>query len=100
MQLILAAAIVLGLLFMMWPILTKVQYERLGEIFATRKIWYQIGVSLVLNWLVGPFIMLALAWATLPDLPQYRIGVILVGLARCIAMVMIWSASQLTAQLS
>ena len=76
---------------MMWPILTKVQYERLGEIFSARKIWYQIGVSLVLNWLIGPFIMLALAWATLPDLPEYRIGVILVGLARCIAMVMIWS---------
>lgn len=76
---------------MMWPVLTKVQYERLPEILSNRKIWVQIGISLVLNWLVGPFIMLALAWATLPDQPEYRIGVILVGLARCIAMVMIWN---------
>lgn len=80
-------AIVIGLLVMMWPVLTKVQYERLPEILSNRKIWVQIGISLVLNWLIGPFIMLALAWATLPDQPEYCIGVILVGLARCIAMV-------------
>lgn len=76
---------------MMWPVLTKVQYEKLPEIFSTRKVWIQIGVSLVFNWILGPVIMLGLAWATLPDLPTYRAGVILVGLARCIAMVMIWN---------
>ncbi|KIJ56902.1 hypothetical protein M422DRAFT_72993 [Sphaerobolus stellatus SS14] len=83
--------IALGLIVMMWPILAKVQYELLPKIFTTRKIWIHIGISLVLNWIIGPFIMLGLAWATLPDLPGYRTGVILVGLARCIAMVMIWN---------
>lgn len=72
---------------MMWPILTKVQYERLPILFSSREIYRQIAVSLVFNWIIGPFIMLGLAWATLPDLPTYRAGVILVGLARCIAMV-------------
>jgi arsenite transporter len=52
--------------------------------------WVHIGLSMFLNWIVGPFMMLGLAWATLPDLPTYRTGVILVGIARCIAMVMIW----------
>ncbi|KAK9893190.1 arsenical-resistance protein ACR3 [Cystobasidium minutum MCA 4210] len=83
--------IVIGLLVMMWPVLTKVQYERLPEIAREKKLWYQIGISLILNWVIGPFVMLAIAWATLPDLPEYRIGVILVGVARCIAMVMIWN---------
>ncbi|GMK54917.1 hypothetical protein CspeluHIS016_0115030 [Cutaneotrichosporon spelunceum] len=82
--------IVVGLLVMMWPILTKVQYERFGRIFSTSHIWKHLAISLVLNWLIAPFIMLALAWATLPDQPTYRTGVIMVGLARCIAMVMIW----------
>jgi ACR3 family arsenite transporter len=77
---------------MMWPVLTKVQYERLPTLFSTSKIWLQIGLSVVLNWIIGPFVMLGLAWATLPDLPTYRTGVIMVGLARCIAMVMIWNA--------
>ena len=76
---------------MMWPVLTKVQYEKLPGIFLTSRLWTHIGLSLFLNWIVGPFVMLALAWATLPDLPNYRAGVILVGLARCIAMVMIWN---------
>jgi len=76
---------------MMWPLLTKVQYEKLPGIFLTSRIWIHIGLSLFLNWIVGPFVMLSLAWATLPDLPNYRAGVILVGLARCIAMVMIWN---------
>ena len=76
---------------MMWPVLTKVQYEKLPSIFSTSRIWTHIGLSLFLNWIVGPFVMLSLAWATLPDLPEYRAGVILVGLARCIAMVMIWN---------
>ncbi|KAF8621536.1 hypothetical protein AX15_007708 [Amanita polypyramis BW_CC] len=86
-----SALIAIGLIVMMWPILTKVQYERLFEIFSSRKIWIHIGISMALNWIVGPLIMLGLAWATLPDLPTYRTGVILVGLARCIAMVMIWN---------
>jgi ACR3 family arsenite transporter len=76
---------------MMWPVLTKVQYETLPTIFTSRRIWIQIGFSLFLNWIIGPLVMLGLAWATLPDLPTYRTGVILVGLARCIAMVMIWN---------
>lgn len=83
--------IAIGLIVMMWPVLTKVQYETLPQIFRSRKIWVQIGLSLFLNWIVGPLVMLGLAWATLFDLPGYRAGVILVGLARCIAMVMIWN---------
>lgn len=76
---------------MMWPVLTKVQYEKLPALFSSSKIWVQIGISVALNWIVGPFVMLGLAWATLPDLPTYRTGVIMVGIARCIAMVMIWN---------
>ena len=76
---------------MMWPILTKVHYERLPMLFKSKQLWTHIGFSLVLNWVVGPFLMLGLAWATLPDLPTYRTGVILVGIARCIAMVMVWN---------
>ncbi|PPQ64059.1 hypothetical protein CVT24_008872 [Panaeolus cyanescens] len=83
--------IAIGLIFMMWPILTKVQYEKLPAIFSTSRLWKHIGISIVLNWIVGPFLMLGLAWATLPDLPEYRAGVIMVGIARCIAMVMIWT---------
>jgi ACR3 family arsenite transporter len=83
--------IAVGLIVMMWPVLTKVQYETLPKIFQSSRIWIQIGLSLFLNWIVGPFVMLGLAWATLPDLPTYRTGVIMVGIARCIAMVMIWN---------
>ncbi|KAF8598525.1 arsenical-resistance protein [Ceratobasidium sp. AG-I] len=85
--------ILLGLLIMMWPVLTKVQYERLPAIFVRRDIWLHIGISLVLNWIIAPLIMLALAWATLPEpsLERERKGVILVGVARCIAMVLIWN---------
>jgi arsenite transporter len=75
-------AIVVGLLVMMWPTLCKVQYEKLTTMFMTRDLWVQIGVSLVLNWVIGPFVMLGVASATLPDLPEYRTGVIMVGLAR------------------
>jgi ACR3 family arsenite transporter len=85
-----AAPLVVGLIVMMWPILTKVQYERGKELVQSRRVWTQICVSLLLNWIAGPFIMLALAWATLPDLATYRAGIILVGVARCIAMVNIW----------
>lgn len=76
---------------MMWPILTKVRYEALLGIFLSRKLWIHMGISLFLNWIIGPLVMLGVAWATLPDLPTYREGVIMVGIARCIAMVMVWN---------
>ncbi|KAF8843487.1 arsenical-resistance protein [Paxillus ammoniavirescens] len=76
---------------MMWPILTKVRYEALGHTLLSKKLWVHMSISLVLNWIIGPLIMLGLAWATLPDLPTYRTGVIMVGIARCIAMVMVWN---------
>lgn len=76
---------------MMWPVLTKVQYEMLPKILSSSSAGIHISTSIVLNWVIGPFVMLGLAWATLPDLPEYRTGVILVGIARCIAMVMIWN---------
>ena len=85
------AAIAVGLIVMMWPVLTKVQYESFPRLLTSRRLVYHLAISLVLNWIVAPFIMLGLAWATLPDLPTYRTGVILVGLARCIAMVMVWN---------
>jgi ACR3 family arsenite transporter len=71
---------------MMWPVLTKVQYERLPAIFSKRNIWAHIGLSIVLNWIFAPFVMLGLAWATLPEatLARERHGVLLVGVARCI----------------
>ncbi|KAJ8657261.1 arsenical-resistance protein [Lichtheimia ornata] len=83
--------IAVGLLVMMYPVLCKVQYERLPSILVTRQVWVQIGISVFINWIIGPIIMTALAWATLPDLPGFRTGVVMVGLARCIAMVLIWN---------
>ncbi|KAM5532850.1 hypothetical protein V8D89_013491 [Ganoderma adspersum] len=80
------------LIVMMWPILTKVRYEALPKLLPTRHMLTHVLLSLLLNWIVAPFLMLALAWAALPDLPTYRTGVIMVGLARCIAMVMVWNA--------
>jgi len=71
----------------MYPILCKVKYETLHLVFRERKIWIQIGFSLLMNWIVAPLYMMALAWAFLPDEPDLREGLILVGLARCIAMV-------------
>ncbi|KAJ7611241.1 sodium bile acid symporter family-domain-containing protein [Roridomyces roridus] len=82
--------IVIGLIVMMWPVLTKVQYETLPQIFRSSGIWTHIGISMLFNWVIGPLVMVGLAWATLPDLPTYRTGVIMVGMARCIAMVLIW----------
>ncbi|KAM0709327.1 hypothetical protein Q7P35_003365 [Cladosporium inversicolor] len=83
--------IAIGLLIMMYPILCKVKYETLHQAFRSKQLWIQIGFSILLNWIVAPFLMLALAWAFLPDEPGLREGLILVGLARCIAMVLIWT---------
>jgi ACR3 family arsenite transporter len=83
--------IAIGLWWMMYPVLCKVRYELIGKQLLEPDLRYHLGISFVLNWLVGPALMTGLAWATLPDLPEYRNGVILVGCARCIAMVLIWN---------
>ncbi|KAI4917459.1 hypothetical protein J4E85_009978 [Alternaria conjuncta] len=83
--------IALGLLVMMYPILCKVRYETLHRLFRTRALWIQIAFSIVMNWIVAPLLMLGLAWAFLPDQSDLRTGLVLVGLARCIAMVLIWN---------
>ncbi|MFJ2621196.1 ACR3 family arsenite efflux transporter [Glutamicibacter sp. NPDC087344] len=80
--------IALGLLVMMYPVLAKVRFTEVGSVAADKKLMI---TSLVINWLLAPAFMFLLAWVFLPDLPEYRTGLIIVGLARCIAMVLIWN---------